>query len=47
MNGEADKKTEFTKQYEAALKRTTELNQANQKKKEQEEAKKSTSAPTG
>jgi tetratricopeptide (TPR) repeat protein len=38
MNGETDKKTELTKQYETALKRTTELSAANQKKKEEAEA---------
>jgi tetratricopeptide (TPR) repeat protein len=46
MDGQADKKADYTKQYEAALKRTTELNVANQKKKEEEE-KQSASPPKG
>ncbi|MFN2532085.1 MAG: hypothetical protein ABR555_12385 [Pyrinomonadaceae bacterium] len=46
MDGKTDQKAEYQKQYDAALKRTTELNVANQKKKE-EEAKKSNSSPKG
>ena len=46
MDGKADLKSEYQKQYDAALKRTTELSVANQKKKE-EEAKKSASPPKG
>jgi len=46
MDGKADLKSEYQKQYEAALKRTTELSVANQKKKE-EEAKKAASPPKG
>jgi len=42
MEGNTERKAEFQKQYEAALKRTTELNVANQKRKE-EEAQKATS----
>lgn len=44
MDGKTDAKAEYQKQYEAALKRTTELSQANEKRKE-EEAKKSASPP--
>ncbi len=44
MDGKTDVKAEYKKQYEAALKKTTELSQANQKKKE-EEAKKAASPP--
>jgi len=46
MDGKADLKSEYQKQYEAALKRTTELSVANQKRKE-EEAKKAASPPKG
>lgn len=46
MNGETAAKAELQKQYEAALKRTTELSAANQKRKE-EEAKKTASPPKG
>jgi len=44
MDGKTSDKAEFQKQYEAALKKTTELSQANEKKKE-EEAKKAASPP--
>ncbi len=44
MDGKTDAKAEYKKQYEAALKKTTELSQANQKKKE-EEVKKAASPP--
>jgi tetratricopeptide (TPR) repeat protein len=46
MEGDTTRKAEYQKQYEAALKRTTELSVANQKRKE-EEAKKSASPPKG
>ncbi len=46
MDGKTDDKAGYQKQYEAALKRTTELSTANQKRKE-EEAKKSASPPKG
>ena len=46
MEGDTSRKAEYQKQYEAALKRTTELSVANQKRKE-EEAKKSASPPKG
>jgi len=46
MEGDTTKKADLQKQYEAALKRTTELNVANQKRKE-EEAKKAASPPKG
>lgn len=45
MDGKMDKKAEYAKQADVALKRTTQLSEANQKKKEQE-AKKSASPPT-
>jgi tetratricopeptide (TPR) repeat protein len=38
MDGNANAKADYQKQYEAALKQTTELNVANQKKKEEEAA---------
>src|SRR5215217_10687 len=46
MDGNAERKADYQKQYEVALKRTTELNAANQKRKE-EEAKQSASPPKG
>ena len=46
MDGQADRKAQYQKDYEAALKRTTELSVANQKRKE-EEAKQSASPPKG
>jgi hypothetical protein len=46
MDGKTDTKADYQKQYEAALKRTTELNVANQKRKE-EEAKQTASPPKG
>ena len=46
MDGKTDAKAEYQKQYEAALKRTTELSVASQKRKE-EEAKKTASPPKG
>ena len=46
MDGKADQKAVYQKDYEAALKRTTELSVANQKRKE-EEAKQSASPPKG
>ncbi len=46
MDGKTDAKADYQKQYEAALKRTTELSVANQKRKE-EEAKKTASPPKG
>ena len=46
MDGKADLKSEYQKQYDVALKRTTELSIAKQKKKE-EEAKKAASPPKG
>src|SRR6185503_1555979 len=36
MDGKTDTKADYQKQYEAALKRTTELSVANQKRKEEE-----------
>ena len=47
MDGKSDEKAEFQKQYEAALKRTTELSVANQKRKEEAEAQKAASPPKG
>ena len=46
MEGQAEQKAQYQKEYEAALKRTTELSVANQKRKEEEE-KKSASPPKG
>jgi hypothetical protein len=40
MNGDQNKKAEFTKQAEEAQKRTTELSVQNQKKKDEEEKQK-------
>ncbi len=45
MDGQAATKADYQKQYEAALKRTTELNVANQKRKE-EEARQAASPPS-
>jgi tetratricopeptide (TPR) repeat protein len=47
MEGNTDKKTDLTKQYEVALKRTTELSAANQKRKEEEAARQAASPPKG
>jgi tetratricopeptide (TPR) repeat protein len=46
MDGKPDQKAQYQKDYEAALKRTTELSVANQKRKE-EEAKQAASPPKG
>src|SRR5688572_2584788 len=46
MDGKADQKAQYTKESEVALKKTTELSAAAQKRKE-EEAKQSASAPKG
>ena len=46
MDGKPDQKAQFTKEYEAALKRTTELSAAAQKRKE-EEARQTASPPKG
>jgi Protein prenyltransferase alpha subunit repeat len=46
MDGKADQKADYQKQYEAALKRTTELSVANQKRKE-EEVRQAASPPKG
>lgn len=43
MDGKTDQKAQLEKQREEAQKRTTELNQINQKRKEEEEAKKAAS----
>jgi len=37
MDGKTDQKAQYQKDYEAALKRTTELSEANQKRKQEEE----------
>ena len=47
MDGKTDVKQEYQKQYEVALKRTTELSAAAQKRKEEEEARQSASPPKG
>ena len=46
MDGQTEQKANYQRDYEAALKRTTELSAANQKRKE-EEAKQSASPPKG
>lgn len=46
MDGKPDQKAQFTKEYEAALKRTTELSAAAKKRKE-EEAQQAASPPKG
>jgi hypothetical protein len=46
MDNQTEQKAQYHKEYEAALKRTTELSVANQKRKEEEE-KKSASPPKG
>ena len=46
MDGQTEQKAQYQKDYEAALKRTTELSVANQKRKE-EEAKQAASPPKG
>jgi hypothetical protein len=46
MDGHADQKAQFQKDYEAALKRTTELSAAAEKRKE-EEARQQASPPKG
>jgi len=46
MDGQSEQKAQYQKDYEVALKRTTELSVANQKRKE-EEAKQSASPPEG
>jgi tetratricopeptide (TPR) repeat protein len=47
MDGKSDVKQEYQKQYEVALKRTTELSAAAQKRKEEEEARQAASPPKG
>lgn len=47
MDGKTDAKADYQKQYEAALKRTTELNAASQKRKEEEAARQAASPPKG
>src|SRR5215813_2271444 len=47
MDGKADDKKTYQTQYEAALKRTTELSAAAQKRKEEEEARQAASPPKG
>jgi len=47
MDGKTDAKSDYQKQYEVALKRTTELSAAAQKRKEEEEARQAASPPKG
>ena len=47
MYGQTEQKAQYQKDYEVALKRTTELSVANQKRKAEEEAKQSASPPKG
>ncbi|PWT88440.1 MAG: hypothetical protein C5B55_13080 [Blastocatellia bacterium] len=47
MDGKTDQKADLQKQYEVALKRTTELSAANSKRKEEEAARQAASPPKG
>jgi len=47
MDGKTDAKADYQKQYDVALKRTTELSAAAQKRKEEEEARQAASPPKG
>ena len=47
MDGKTDAKSDYQKQYDVALKRTTELSAAAQKRKEEEEARQAASPPKG
>jgi tetratricopeptide (TPR) repeat protein len=47
MEGQTEQKTQFQKDYEAALKRTTELSAAAEKRKEEEAARQAASPPKG
>jgi tetratricopeptide (TPR) repeat protein len=47
MDGQAEQKTQYQKEYEVALKRTTELSAAAEKRKEEEEARQQASPPKG
>ncbi|HJP91442.1 MAG TPA: hypothetical protein VJ875_05775 [Pyrinomonadaceae bacterium] len=47
MDNQTEQKAQYQKEYEAALKRTTELSAANQKRKQEEEAKQAASPPKG
>jgi len=47
MEGQTEQKAQFQKDYEAALKRTTELSAAAEKRKEEEEARQAASPPKG
>jgi RecB family exonuclease len=47
MEGQTEQKAQFQKDYEAALKRTTELSAAAEKRKEEEAARQAASPPKG
>jgi len=47
MDGKTDQKAQYQKDYEAALKRTTELSAAAEKRKEEQEARQQASPPKG
>jgi tetratricopeptide (TPR) repeat protein len=47
MEGQTDQKAQYQKEYEVALKRTTELSAAAEKRKEEEEARQQASPPKG
>jgi len=47
MEGQAEQKAQYQKEYEVALKRTTELSAAAEKRKEEEEARQQASPPKG
>jgi tetratricopeptide (TPR) repeat protein len=47
MNGDTEQKANYQREYEAALKRTTELSDANRQRKAEEEARQAASPPKG
>ena len=47
MDGQAEQKSQYQKEYEVALKRTTELSAAAEKRKEEQEARQQASPPKG
>lgn len=47
MEGQSDQKAQYQKEYEVALKRTTELSAAAEKRKEEEQARQQASPPKG
>jgi hypothetical protein len=47
MEGQTEQKAQYQKEYEVALKRTTELSAAAEKRKEEQEARQQASPPKG